>query len=239
MAVLNWALWPILAALLITIGYLLLRYCALGWPLSLLAENNPILNYCAVASEPLRNNDLTAHLADLQSALAEKQRRLCAVTPPPPQPTPTPTPTPTPPPINSDDLIRRRGGRIGAVNVILTWRTDDDLDLHITCPNGKVIYHGNKEDCGGKLDVDANSSDVNKIMTPAENITWPEGAAPAGTYKVEVDPYRRRNAGQPIDFKVELLINGEVVEPPHTGRSEAPGKISVFEFTLPYTSRRQ
>jgi hypothetical protein len=227
-ASLNWALWPILAALLVAIGYLLLRYCALGWPLSLLAEHNLIVNYCVVGSEPLRNNDLTAHLADLQSALAEKQRRLCAVTPPP---------TPVPPPSSSRRLVEGLGGRIGAVNVILTWRTDDDLDLHITCPNGKVIYHGNKEDCGGTLDVDANSSDVNKTTSPAENITWPAGAAPTGTYKVEVDPYRRRNVGQPIDFRVELLINGEVVEP-HTGRSEAPGKISVFEFTLPYSGRR-
>jgi hypothetical protein len=231
-AVVNWALWPILAVLLVAIGYLLLRYCALGWPLSLLADNNPILNYC-VGGEPLRNNDLSAHLADLQAALAEKQRRLCAATP-----IPAPTPPPVLPPNNSRRRVEDAGGRIGAVNVILTWSTDDDLDLHVTCPSGKVIYHGNKQDCGGVLDVDANSSDVNKTTSPAENITWPEGAAPAGTYKVEVDPYRRRNAGRPIDFKVDLLINSEVVDS-RTGRFEVPGKISVFEFTLPYTRGRQ
>lgn len=228
-----WVLWPLLAVLLVAIGYLLLRYCALGWPLSLLADNGMIVNYCVASGEPLRNNDLTAHLADLQAALAEKQRRLCVASVPP-----RPTPTPSPGPTSSTERVEIGGGRIGAVNVILTWNTDADLDLHVKCPSGKEIYFSSQRECGGVLDLDANSNDSNKTTSPAENVTWPEGAAPSGTYKVEVHLYNRRNASQPVEFKVELLINREVKET-YNLRAETQAKIPVFEFALPYTGRRQ
>jgi hypothetical protein len=225
---LNWLLWPILGMLLVSIGYFLLAYCGLGWPFSSIADNNLMVNYCVANSQALRSNDLSAHLADLQLSLAEKQRRLCAV----------PTPTPTPRADTSTDRVRRQDGRIGAVNVILTWNTLDDLDLHVTCPSGEQIYYSNKNNCGGVLDVDMNSSSgTNKSTTPVENVTWPVGAAPAGTYKVEVDPYRK-DSSQPIEFKVELLIDGHKEEE-YSRHFDAPGKMSIFEFTLPYTGRRQ
>jgi hypothetical protein len=226
---LNWFLWPILGLLLVSIGYLLLRYCGLGWPLSSFADSGLIVNYCVASSEPLRNNDLSAHLADLQQSLAEKQRRLCAT-----------APTPSAPPqrdTSTEDRLRRENGRIGAVNVILTWNTLDDLDLHVTCPGGEEIYYKDKNNCGGVLDVDMNSTSGAKSANPVENVTWPAGAAPAGTYKVEVTPYRRESS-QPTEFKVELRINGELMEE-YNRRFDSPAKMSVFEFGLPYSGRRQ
>jgi hypothetical protein len=223
---LNWLLWPILGVLLVSIGYFLLRYCGLGWPFSSIADNNLMVNYCVASSQALRSDDLSAHLADLQQSLAEKQRRLCE------------TAARRPPQPETKDLVEEAGGTIGAVNVILSWHTLDDLDLHVTCPSGEQIYYSNKNKCGGVLDVDMNSSSgTNKSTSPVENVTWPVGAAQAGTYKVEVDPYRR-DSSQPIEFKVELLINGQKKEE-YSRHFDAPGKMSVFEFTLPYTGRRQ
>ena len=140
----------------------------------------------------------------------------------------------------SDPSLRRvidAGGRIGALNVILTWNTGDDLDLHVICPSGEKIYYIKRNNCGGVLDVDMNANRGTTSTSPVENVTWPIGAAPAGTYKVEVDPYRR-DSSQPIEFKVELLIDGQQKEA-YSRHFDAPGKMSVFEFTLPYTGRRQ
>jgi len=244
---LNWILWALLAALLIAIGYLLLRYCALGWPYAI--GNRLIANYCVADIQPQRTDDLLTHLIDLKQALAEKQRRLCALpspTPTPirtptPIPTPTHTPTPTPTPTatpNSADRVLDRGGRIGAVNVILTWNSEDDLDLDVICPTGEQIYFSDKTKCGGTLDIDANSGS-NPMTSPVENITWPQGAAPPGVYKVEVNPYTRRSSTGPVEYKVELRINGEVKEEYTRHFDPGQGKMSVFQFTLPYAGRQQ
>jgi hypothetical protein len=209
----------------------LLRYCALGLPFVI--DNRLIANYCVGGTE-LRSNDLVAHLADLQQSLAEKQQRLCAVTP---RPITTPTPPPTPVP-NATKRVEINRGHIGAVNVILTWNTEDDLDLSVTCPTGEEIYFNDKQKCGGTLDVDANSNS-NRMNNPVENITWPDGAAPAGTYKVDVNPYTRRGSGGPIDFKVELLIKGQPKEEYTRRFDPGQGKMSIFQFTLPYVDRQQ
>ena len=75
----------------------------------------------------------------------------------------------------------------GDVQVTLSWDSDSDLDLQVVDPNGEEVYFANNQvSSGGVLDLDANAgcaiSDVRN-----ENITWPVGTAPRGTYTVRVD----------------------------------------------------
>lgn len=86
--------------------------------------------------------------------------------------------------------LQREGAAFAAVQVSLAWNTCDDLDLHVIEPSGVEIYHQNrKSSSGGKLDIDMNRDDANISMQPVENIFWPDGAAPEGRYRVQVNLY--------------------------------------------------
>eukprot|EP00239_Pterosperma_sp_CCMP1384_P011847 CAMPEP_0197865012 /NCGR_PEP_ID=MMETSP1438-20131217/43410_1 /TAXON_ID=1461541 /ORGANISM="Pterosperma sp., Strain CCMP1384" /LENGTH=897 /DNA_ID=CAMNT_0043483409 /DNA_START=152 /DNA_END=2845 /DNA_ORIENTATION=- len=79
----------------------------------------------------------------------------------------------------------------------LVWEGQytDDLDIHVTTPNGNVIYYGNTKGDGCQLDFDAN---VNKgEANPAENVS-----VIPGTYKVQVNNYTIRTRGKPVPFQI-------------------------------------
>ena len=75
----------------------------------------------------------------------------------------------------------------GDVQVTLTWDADSDVDLHVVEPGGDEIYWGNPSSTsGGTLDLDSNAA-CRLDGVRNENITWPAGAAPRGTYTVRVN----------------------------------------------------
>ena len=94
------------------------------------------------------------------------------------------------------------------------WDNYNDLDLHVVCPSGERIHGGNRESaCGGELDVDANVKPETK--KPVENVVWPEGKAPGGTYKAYVHHYKKhkkRRSRDPTKFKVVCNAGGEILE---------------------------
>ncbi len=77
----------------------------------------------------------------------------------------------------------------GDVQINVSWDVDSDVDLHAVEPGGTEIYYGNKGPTtagGGVLDVDSNAA-CTLDHKRSENITWPSGRAPRGTYTVRVD----------------------------------------------------
>ena len=86
--------------------------------------------------------------------------------------------------------LRRRldGARAGKGPVACSLLWDHttaaaiDLDLHVVCPSGEVIYVMKKKSrCGGELDVDRAAD----CRHPVENVVW-KGAPPEGEYRVYV-----------------------------------------------------
>lgn len=75
----------------------------------------------------------------------------------------------------------------GDVQVSVSWDTPTDVDLHVVGPDNVEIYYANTSSAaGGTLDLDSNAScSIDNVNN--ENITWPTGNAPAGTYTVRVD----------------------------------------------------
>ena len=75
----------------------------------------------------------------------------------------------------------------GDIQVSISWDTGTDVDLHVLEPTGCEIYYGN-DSCpsGGWLDLDSNPG-CSMDWVNNENIFWPEGHAPVGTYIVRVD----------------------------------------------------
>jgi hypothetical protein len=131
-----------------------------------------------------------------------------------------PNAEPPPPPTEFQKRLAEKGAKSGDVQVSLIWFNKNDLDLHCIDPYGFEIY--NKEGhrrspSGGELDVDANGltpdgRDSPLTAEPVENIYWPTGGAPPGTYKVYVDFSRYRpaeGAPQTTTYKLSVLHGGK------------------------------
>ena len=110
--------------------------------------------------------------------------------------------------------LEREGAKSSDVQISLMWNNYNDLDLHVVCPSGERIHGGNRDSaCGGELDVDANVRPETK--KPVENVVWPEGKAPGGTYKAYVHHYKKhkkRRSRDPTKFKVVCNAGGEIQE---------------------------
>jgi hypothetical protein len=98
----------------------------------------------------------------------------------------------------------------GDVQVTLTWTGDVDVDLHVIDPNGEEIYFGAPtSSSGGQLDVDQIPGE-GETGTHVENVFWPTGGAPAGSYQAFV-----RGLGGYVsttaDYELEIFVEGELV----------------------------
>jgi len=75
----------------------------------------------------------------------------------------------------------------GDVQVSVAWDSPTDVDLRVVDPFDEEVYFGNLQSAsGGFLDLDSNPAcSIDGINN--ENIVWPSGGAPNGTYKVRLD----------------------------------------------------
>lgn len=102
----------------------------------------------------------------------------------------------------------------GDVRVTLTWDNAADIDLHVTDPRGEEIYFFNPQSAsGGRLDVDANGLCTGDPAV--ENVFWPTGQAPVGTYDISVIRYQSCGAGS-TRYEVAVYVDGALVDR-HTG----------------------
>ena len=133
------------------------------------------------------------------------------------------------------ERLAREGAKTGDVQISLIWNNYNDLDLHVVCPSGERIFFDNRNSkCGGELDVDMNVKPASR--KPVENVYWPEGKAPRGTYKVYIHHYAKHNKGfrsnkDPTEFRLLVDMEGT--------KKEFKGEISngeplrlVAEFSL-------
>ncbi len=102
-----------------------------------------------------------------------------------------------------DELLEIMGAQSGKITVSLGWQTKDDLDLHVTTPDGSHIYYGNKSAGGGTLDVDMNVREDECGPSAVENIYFPEPMP--GVYKVSVVNYTDRTDGD-TPFVVRVTV---------------------------------
>jgi hypothetical protein len=97
----------------------------------------------------------------------------------------------------------------GDVKVTLSFDRLHDLDLHVIEPDGEEISFTNDASrTGGSLDLDSGSHCMPSSAN-AENIFWPPGGAPAGTYQVKVQNYEQCSPG-PIDYTVRVAYDNNV-----------------------------
>ncbi len=113
----------------------------------------------------------------------------------------------------SDGVACERCRCVGAgdVRVTLAWQGGSDLDLHVVDPSGEEIYYDNPtSETGGVLDTSTGPTCEDGSTTNVENVYWPAGTAPAGSYRVLVN-YVASCAGDvaPPQFTLTTLIDGD------------------------------
>lgn len=97
----------------------------------------------------------------------------------------------------------------GDVKVTLSFDRLHDLDLHVIEPSGdEIFYQRPSSVSGGKLDLDSGAN-CEPSPANAENIFWPPGGAPAGTYKVSVQNYQQCSPGA-IAYRVRIAYDAVV-----------------------------
>lgn len=106
---------------------------------------------------------------------------------------------------------RAHGTTGGLLQVILTWNDQNDLDLHVICPDGGRIYYGAPlHQDGARLEHDANAANGTITNCPAESVVWHNTAQP-GLYGIMVDPHTMRT-GKSSAFRITVLYKGRVIK---------------------------
>jgi hypothetical protein len=99
----------------------------------------------------------------------------------------------------------------GDVQITLRWDGPADLDLYVTDPNGEQLSFGSTStSSGGQLDVDANAACGTAAAAPTENVFWPAGGAPLGTYLAGVSLYDACGGGTPVAWTLTITVDGQV-----------------------------
>ena len=125
------------------------------------------------------------------------------------------------------ELVKAAGGNVtGDVRFSIQWNesgqdSQNDLDVHCTCPEGH-IYYGNKL---GKLDVDIR---VPGNKTAVENITWSSiSNMPNGKYSFYVNNFSGKNTK---GFRAQIEILGDIIE--YDFNKSVVGNIKVADLTI-------
>jgi hypothetical protein len=102
----------------------------------------------------------------------------------------------------------------GDVQVTLLWQGTADLDLHVRDPqNAEIYYSAKTSPSGGTLDVDQNagcSSSGDASTTHVENVFWPTGGAPSGSYAAWAVNYSPCSSSN-FTFQLQIKVGGRTV----------------------------
>ncbi|MDI2125163.1 DUF6777 domain-containing protein [Yinghuangia seranimata] len=100
----------------------------------------------------------------------------------------------------------------GDIQVTLLWNGDSDIDLHVIDPAGEEIYFNHKTSASrGTLDHDDIPGCGSLPTTHVENVFWPSGAAPSGTYKAFVLNFGACPGKPPAAYELRIRVGGNVV----------------------------
>jgi len=121
----------------------------------------------------------------------------------------------------------------GDVQVSVSWNSEADVDLHVVDPFGEEIYWGARSaESNGELDLDSNAA-CGSDQPRNENVVWPRGQGPTGTYTVRLDHWSNCGALQ-TDYVVTVWVKGrepQVFAGTFTGEGDNGGAGDGIEIT--------
>lgn len=134
------------------------------------------------------------------------------------------------------EKVKNAGGNINAeLRISLEWFNYDDLDLHVTEPDGNKIWFSQKRSTksSGFLDVDMNAGS-GTTRTPVENIAFTLPRVQEGSYKVQVHQFSKRE-NVDFGFNIQIESQGNVIDLNH-GKAVNQG-VYVDACTFDYTKK--
>ncbi len=119
----------------------------------------------------------------------------------------------------------------GDVQVLLKWSNYNDLDLIVTDPYGETVWFKNRRvSSRGQLEIDMNV-EYPDSKKPIENIFWPAGGAPNGTYNVYLSYFRQHINTSENPFAITVKYGDKTDE--YTGSiTNEKEAIHICTFTL-------
>lgn len=125
----------------------------------------------------------------------------------------------------------------GDVSFRLLWEGTADLDLHVEDPTGRhtgtfLPHDLQRAETGGDwtvdprssgapvpesdlpdgiLDIDCNGGPDRICPEPIENVYWPTGTAPDGTYRARVVLFQRLHSDALVPYRLEIRAGERVV----------------------------
>ncbi|MFK5645109.1 MopE-related protein [Ornithinimicrobium sp. LYQ121] len=123
----------------------------------------------------------------------------------------------------------------GELRFTLIWDSSDDLDLHVIDPSGERIWYQDRESAsGGVLDRDDNVGACLSDPEPGgvENVFWPVGGAPTGTYTIEIDNYNDCDDDNLGTWTLNVYQDGELLDSYTGGEGDTIGAATSGEFKV-------
>jgi hypothetical protein len=149
----------------------------------------------------------------------------------------TPTCTPGAPEVlngvddNCNGVVDEGFVQTGAVQISLGWATGADMDLYVVDPfNEEVSYRNRTVSSSGHLDRDARGACTDGQTT--ENVYWPAGQAPRGTYQVAVHYFSGCNAAGPTPVTLSIMVGGRALGVYQFTIAEGQ-RVTMATFTIP------
>lgn len=106
--------------------------------------------------------------------------------------------------------LKAAGAKEGDIQISITWNTMDDIDLHVvfTTGNGLVDTINWQNRIGrvsaGMLDIDMNANSGFLQRNPVENIFWPHGSSPNGSFLVYIHFFRSWTGNNKVPVIVRI-----------------------------------
>lgn len=116
----------------------------------------------------------------------------------------------------AEQTVNVRQVGTGDVQVSVSWDALSDVDLHVVDPAGEELYYAHRQSAsGGELDLDSNAGcAIDDPRVNQENITWPTGGAPRGTYIVRLDYWDNCTVAR-TNYAVTIRVAGQAPEVIH------------------------
>ncbi len=106
------------------------------------------------------------------------------------------------------------GYRSGALQWTLTWRSDDDLDLHVIGPDGAHVYFAHRKGDEAMLELDVDCLGMfgdNCLEQNVENIFTPPDRTPMeGTYRGWVEVFRAAPNPAGTVRRIDARVGGRI-----------------------------
>ncbi|MGQ9888042.1 MAG: pre-peptidase C-terminal domain-containing protein [Aggregatilineales bacterium] len=120
------------------------------------------------------------------------------------------------------------------LQIALVWNATANLDLEVRDPvGGSLRFATPSVNSGGVFEANANAlCAAATAASPTERASWPAGAIPTGSYEVIVyyQPLADCPTTEPVDFAINVVLDGQVVEP-IIGRV-LPNEIFLASFSV-------